>query len=228
MDDMMDSFVTFSLDASIIRIADNTFIPSIIVVEAGIAREEEATEDDIEFALNKCRYFFDNVVSNSFVFAIFNTAALAILISDDGLNRSRNNFIFLPDEPSNEALATVFQAKLNALAKGAFVVETIRIEANDQSNLSFTLTGDHSSLLPVDMADWLGSPNYFDYPWWHRDDASTLDVTPTEHADLTKIPAWAYSFDFLRRDEQLVEHVGVVVRPEFNPVVIKGGKDDKK
>lgn len=220
-------FITYDIDVRVIRLIQNVLVPTDLSLTAHIDRGETATDAEIELAISKIRYWFDNVVSKTIAFGRDNTTAFDMLLDDDGTPRIGNIFMMVPDDPRDELLGALFQCKMNALANGALVVEAIDIRSDNLDGLSFSLLGDHAVYLPATMEEWLGAPSYFDVPWWLRNDASTLDVYLSEDSDKTKKPAWAFSLDFLDKTKKAAPGAeAAVVRPSFQPQVIKGGKDD--
>jgi hypothetical protein len=125
-------------------------------------------------------------------------------------------------EPDDQHLAALFQAKLQALATSVMVFGPVEVQSDNQLGLQFTFVGDSNAVLPK-IEDWVGKRSFFDKPWWDRDDGSTLDILPAEDADLTVKPPWAFSFDFLSHQKPTPTQVKIV-RPEFRPTVIDGGK----
>lgn len=225
----LDFFISYSLDLKFIRLFNNIIQPSIIHITAGIDRQEHSTDHDIELGMAKIKYWFDHIVSKSIAFSQSNSSAMEMFLDDNNSNRTGNLFLMVPEEPTDELLAATFQAKMNALSKGKFIVNTLNIESDHVQGLSFTLGGNHAILLPQTMDDWLGGRSYFTVPWWLRDDSSTIDVYVNDDTDISILPPWAQSLDFLdKHRRQLTTDANVsIVRPEFNPTVIKGGKNDK-
>lgn len=232
-DDEIDCefFITYAFDVKLIRIIGNVMIPSELSVIVNIDRGETATDAEIHLGLEKCKYWFEHIVSKTVSFGRDNTVALDMLIDDDGHPRVGNIFMMLPDDPRDELLGACFQAKINALAKGAFIAEQIDIKSDNLDGLSFILTGNHSSYLPNTMQEWLGGPSYFDVPWWLRDDASTFDAYLLDDDKKNTRPSWAFTLDFLdkTKTEKPMDITGTtsVLKPEFKPKIIDGGKPKK-
>lgn len=218
-DDDSALFVSFSGDFKIVRVIDNTFVPSHISFKCDILPSEEAAELDLHKAMTKIRYWLDNIVSKSVMFCSSNTAALSMLI-ENGKNRSGNVLMITPFEPTDEMLACILQSKMTALAAGDAEFDAVEVTSDNYLGLSFMFTGTASLMLPT-IEEWIGPRHYFDKPWWARNDASTLDVVPVPDADLAKTPDWAFSLDDL---DDPKPKTGIVVRPEFKPTIIDGGK----
>jgi hypothetical protein len=201
-------------------------IPTELSVIANIERTEESTDAEVELGLSKVKYWFEHVINKTIAFGRDNLTALDMLLDDDGTPRVGNIFLMAPDDPIDEILGVLFQAKMNALSGGSFVVEAIDIKSDNLAGISFTLSGDHAAHLPQTMEEWLGGPSYFSVPWWLRDDASTLDAYSMDDSEEPKRPAWAYSLDFLDKSKvgKPMETEGAsVIRPDFDLRVIQGG-----
>lgn len=221
--DKLELFVTFSIQTCLVRIVGSTFIPSMLRISAEIQRLEDATDESIEAALSKAKYWFTHVVAHTVAFSSDNDEAIDMLLDDEGGNRSGNTFLIAPDAPSDELLAALFQAKLNAMGAGSIYVAALTVESDTMLNLAFTITGDHLQTLPT-MEEWMGEANYFDKPWWSRDDVSTLDLYTEEKNGDGPRPPWAQTFDFLIKPKIQLPSASKIVRPEFKPTVIVGGK----
>lgn len=216
-------FINFHCETRLTRVVDNVIIPTKLSLRADVEPDENADEADLSHALAKIRYFFDQIVIRSIAFSADNAQALDMFVGKNGMNRTGNLLMTVPGEPNDEVLATVFQAKMNALANGAILFSFLEVKSDNLAGLSFMFVGDARNVLPP-MEDWIGERSYFDKPWWSRNDASTLDTIPVEGADLSVKPSWAYSLDNLAGPKQ---ESGIVVRPAFQPTVLSGGKDDK-
>jgi hypothetical protein len=222
-EEMTDIFISLSMEVKLIRFIGNTLVPSYLHMSIALERDPDAEDAKIELALQKWRYWMDNIVSKSIVFSKDNDAAMEMLLDEDGVNRTGNLFLLAPDEPSDELVASLLQAKLNALANGALTAITMEITSDNLHGMSFTILGDHSIYMPQTSEEFVGGETFWDRPWWHRDDASSIDVLrPSPDA---KMPGWAYSLDFL--DRQSGQKGTVINRPSFNPTIIDGGKPDE-
>jgi hypothetical protein len=217
-------YTHFVFEIKIVRVIENILVPSTLKFEMEFIPMDTAEENHIERAFNKMRWWLDNVISKSIVFSHENSAAIQMFIDEEvGHTRVGNVLVVTPEEPDDQHLAAIFQAKLQALAGAAMAFGPVKVKSDNSLGLQFTFVGDSSAVLPR-IADWVGERTYFDKPWWDRDDGSTLDVLPPEDADLTVKPAWAFNFDFLDKPKKTTETSGKIVRPEFRPTVIDGGK----
>ena len=210
-------FISLTLETKIVRVIGASVVPSKLVIKADVSPVEDMSDEEMTLAMTKIRFWFDNIVQKCIVFSYDNEIAMAMLINEEGRNRTSNVLMITPGEPNDEVLATVFQAKLCALSSEKITFALMEVKSDNPLGLSFVFVGDSRETLP-NMEQWIGKRSYFKEPWWCRDDASTLDVAPPPDADLSKKPAWAFSLDGVtgvRTD---------VIRPDFKPTVIDGGK----
>lgn len=229
-DDEVDFYIAYAIDVKMVRVIGNILVPTQLHVSASIDRADDAVDEDVEFGLTKCRYWLENIVSKTIAFSKENTNAMAMFLDENHANRTGNLFMMCPDDPRDECIGTLIQAKMNALAAGSFTVAAINIESDNMKGLSFTLGGNHSIFLPSTMEEWMGGDDtWFDTPWWTRDDASTIDVYLTPGAEKGPHPAWAQSLDFLdkSRRKKVADDTVTIIRPDFQPTIIMGGKDDE-
>lgn len=220
-------FMTFVMDVKLIRMIGNVLVPTHLTISANLERCEGFSDYDMELGITKCRYWLEHVVSKTIAFNKENITAIDMFTDEETqVTRVGNMFMLTPDEPRDEVIGALIQSKMNALSKGAFIVEAISVETDNLNGLSFTLAGDHGIFLPQTMEEWLGAPSIFTVPWWMRDDRSTLDVYFVD-GDKTETPSWASSLDFLDKRTRKVEDQVAVLRPDFKPTIVKGGKDDE-
>lgn len=115
---------------------------------------------------------------------------------------------------------------MNAIANGYIEFGSVDITSDDDSGLGSFFYGNGEENLP-DMEEWTGLPNYFDAPWWSRNDTSTLDIIPPEGVDLSEKPKFAIDFSFIDETffgDQSTNSETQIIKPKFKPEVIKGGK----
>jgi hypothetical protein len=215
-------YISFRTRLNIIRIAGNVVLPSRLQIRADVSPDDDVTEAQLSNVMSKMKFWFDGIVSRSIAFSNDNEDALGMIIDSEGKNRTGNILMITPGDPTDDVLAALFQAKLNALGGDTIEVGLVEVKSDNPVGLSFTFVGDATKILPS-MDRWMGERNYFDKPWWDRDDSSTLDVIPPEGADLTKKPGWAYSLDTVVKSER---DEAVIVKPAFKPMIIDGGKKE--
>lgn len=224
--------VKLALDFKAIRVVDNQMIPTTWKIQAEVLYDEEDENDDpnydveIKTSIAKIKYWLEHVLSGSVMFDVGNEWAFNAFFDEDGKCTTQNNIVLMPSTPTDDLIAELLHSKMNAFGSGFIEFGVMELTSDDKSGLSYMFTGDGENNLP-EMVDWIGERAYFDKPWWARDDASTVDLIPTEEADLDVKPTSAYSLDFIRQSfmKQFGEEA-VVIRPNFKPTVINGGLDD--
>lgn len=226
-------FVGLELEFNAVRIVGKNIIPARFTISSELIPPISEIEDDDgltvthEYLSNACakiKYFVDRVLNNSVLFYRENLwAAETFMDMETGLPKGDNNLVHLPGEANNAMLAEILISKFKSLTGGILDFSHMKVKSTDTSSLTFSFVPGTESELP-DMEEWIGEHSYFSNPWWGRDDASTMDVIPDSDADLNSPPAFAYSLGFVMAPSPEAEDK--VVRVEFRPRVIKGGKDD--
>lgn len=214
--------ITYETEIKIVRMIGNNLIPSVIKVGADVHPTADASTDDLQRCMAKINFWFSNIVSRCVAFSYNNDVALGMFVGEGGTNRTDNMLLIAPGEPTDDMLAILFQSKMKALCNGVIDFEVVDIKSDNTLGLGFTFIGHSSNVLPT-MEDWVGLPNYFDEPWWSRNDGSTIDVCPPPETDLTKKPQWAFNLDVLNSKSS---EEGTIIHHEFRPTVIDGGKKD--
>jgi len=79
------------------------------------------------------------------------------------------------------------------------------------------------------MAEWMGDRHFDHKPWWHRADATTIDLQPNTHDDLTDIPDLGGNLvDLLRGDvvlDTVEKNVAEIIKPAFKPRLVVSDDD---
>lgn len=216
-------YITFHCDLKFVRVVGPALLPTNLSFKCDVTPEEDAEEQDLHKVLTKVRYWLDNIVNKSLVFSSDNTEALTMFVNEEGKNRTDNILMITPGDPSDEMMACLLQSKLTALGGGTMTFGMMEVKSDNYLGLGFAFMGDGHKVLPT-IEEWIGPRSFFKVPWWMRNDASTLDVVPPADADLTKTPAWAFSLDNLVSPKT---DGGIVIKHEFKPTVIDGGKPEK-
>jgi hypothetical protein len=220
-------FISLRHEFKATRIMGHKLSPTTIKVKVDISPFDEDTDEytnRMEVALAKIKFFVERVLSETVIFGGDNEWALNCFF-EDGELATHNTLMICPEDPTDALLCEILLCKFRALSQGVFEFHSIEIESSDSKDMSFMFVGSNPGETFPDNEVWLSERNYFSKPWWHRGDASTLDVIPDEDADLNEPPAWAYSLGFIAdrlADDSVPSNV--VVRPEFRPQVIEGGK----
>lgn len=221
--DDQDTFVDYTFNVSLCRLVGMQLLPTKLTVKLGI--EIIADEDnDIQVALNKINHWMDNFVSRAIAVSSMNSEGLSMLLDENNKPLLENPLMVTPIEPTDHHLMFIFMSKITALADGAVEVVKVEITSSDAQGLSFTYIGDGEGQLP-DMDEWIPGENWFDVPWWSRDDISMIDTVAPEGADLTVRPSWAATLDFLKPDYK--DQAAIVINGEWEPKIIEADKKKK-
>lgn len=221
-------FISLRHEFKATRVIDYRLSPTTIKVKADISTLDVDTDDygiRMEVALAKMSHFVEKVLSNVVIIHSENEWAMNCFLGDESPKTS-NMVMMCPEEPTDALLCEILICKFKAITQGAFNFHSIEVESSDARGMSFMFVGGSPGESFPDDKDWLTERNYFSKPWWHRDDASTLDIIPHEEDDLNEPPSWAYSLGFIADQMAAPEEQVNVVRPEFRPQVIEGGKVD--
>lgn len=222
-------FISLRHEFKATRVMDQRLSPTTIKIKTDISTLEDDTEDyglRMEVALAKMSYFVEKVLGEIVIIDTENEWAMDCFLGD-GEPATSNMVMLCPEAATDALLCEILICKFKALTQGAFEFHSIEIESSDARGMSFLFVGGRPGESFPDDKEWLTERSYFEKPWWHRGDASTLDIVPHEEQDLNVLPTWAYSLGFIA--EQLaapLERNNVVVHPAFRPHVIEGGKVD--
>ncbi len=213
-------FIHYNFDFSICRLVDTVLLPSTIRVKAEISIMDE---NIVDLALRKINYWLDEYV-NGAIAVPASDLALSLVLNDKSSPRLQNHLIITPDNPTDEHLCLLLQAKLQALGAGAFAVGMIEITSDNADGLTFTYLGNSEELLPT-MEEWVPGPTWFSVPWWLRDDSSTFDTMAPAGTDLSVMPPWATDLSFLARE--FVPREAIVLKGNFVPRIIEDTDKDE-
>ena len=215
MDIEDDLFIHYTFTVTLPRIIDSLLLASTFTVKVEV---EMLEEDQANIALRKIDYWLKYYVSGSIAISAANPGGFRMLLDENNSPRLENRLMVLPDEPTDDHLAMIFQSKLQAIADGAFAVGSVQISSEDAAGLAFTYVGDSEEELPT-MEQWCGGPTWFDRPWWARSDVSTIDTLAPEGTDLSIRPSWAQTLDFLENESNNPD--AVIIRADFEPKIIE-------
>lgn len=210
----------YSFKASFCRVVSDALLPTRMKIRVGI---EIIDEEELEYALTRINHWVEHFLSRVIAVGCQDTNAFEMLLDEDGHPRLDNPIMVTPQPPTDAHLMVLFQAKIEALAEGAFLISSVDGESNNASGLTVTYLGDTQSALP-EMSDWLAGPSWFTTPWWNRCDVSMIDIVAGEEADLSIRPAWASNFDFLKETEVVPAQI---IIGDFEPKLVKDDDKDK-
>jgi hypothetical protein len=221
-------FTGIELKFSGTRVLNDTLSPASFCLKLELhPMDEDMRDGAISDSYVKMKYFVDQALDGAvFIERMDEWSAVTFIDLETGLPTCANNLVMCPGRPTNISLAKVLHAKLAALACDSIHVGFVQLNSNDAGGLGVTSVGEAATSLPT-MEEWLGQErSYFSKPWWSRDDASTMDIVPGEDANLAQPPEFAYSLAFLLEEPEEIEGEPKVVRLEFRPRLIQGGKQD--
>lgn len=186
-----------------------------------------SSEDSLEYeekmtnTLKKMK-LFNSLLNNSLIIASTNQWAIdKFLSTNDDLDEKTNNIILCPNDVSDATLCELFLAKYKSLMGDIFHSDSCELKISD-SNMIFTFVGS----LPCDTFpnkdEWLSERNWFDKPWWFRNDSSTIDVIPGDDEDITILPHWSLRLE--KRSNTIIDQGNI--RKIFKPTIIDGGLND--
>ena len=223
-------FVSFKTSLRAIRVIDRELQAVKMNLRMDFADQETDDSQAVfrsQVAMAKIRYWLDNCVEDCVMFNRDNDWAMGALLTVDEVSDGiTNKVMILPDDPGEDILLQIFQSKLQSLVGASMRIGVMELDIEDGNGFHFTYVGDGELDLPSNE-EWVGELAYFNKPWWARNDASMMDVMATEESDLQTLPTFSYSLDFiadaLRPEDAPSAHV---VRLDFRPRVIQGGKAD--
>jgi hypothetical protein len=218
-------------DVTVIRVLGIALIPVRLSIKAEVMPLDETTQTDIEIACAKLKFWFETVVNRCICISRHNADGLALFTAPDGRMKAANMMMVTPFDPTDEHLATLFQAKIGALSDDTLLVGYVRVASQDKAGLVATYIGTWIEDLPP-MKDWFATkPYYFETPWWTRADISMIDMLPIDSPNFDIRPKWAYTLDFI--DEAMRPSAAEplptqesVIYGKFRPTVIDGGNPD--
>jgi hypothetical protein len=218
MDD--DLIITFSTTFRGLRVFDRFIQATEWKLRAEVFVESGVDALEVNAVFTKLNYFFEEIVNDSLVYAAANRWAAK------SLRKSANNTILTPGEPTENQLAPLLQAKMNAIGGDAVSFGVVELDSDTAMGLSFVFLGEAGPHLP-DMAQWMGDTPYFSpLPWWYRNDGSTMDAPPKKGWPADAVPDYVHDLTFLDDDYQPQPgEPAQVIRPEFKPTVIRGTLD---
>ncbi len=222
-------FTGLDFEFKAIRVMDGHLTPIVVKLHTELMHldfEVQATSA-VGDTYTKILYFIKEVLENSVIIERTCEWSASLFIDiDTGLPTCVNNLIHIPEIANNINLAKVLQCKLNSLASDGVDISFIKLSSCDAPGLVITSVGNSAEDLPT-MEEWVGPKSHFSKPWWMRDDASTMDVAAISDEDIAEAPAFAYTLNFLLSEPE-EDETGPpkVVRGEFRPRVITGGKTD--
>jgi hypothetical protein len=202
----------YSFQTSFCRIVNNELLPTTMNIKLGI---EIIEEEEMRNAITRLDHWKENFLSSAIAVSSQDAIGFEMLLDADSHPRMSNPLMITPGMPTDSRLMMIFQAKIEAIADGAFIISSIEGESDNAAGLTVTFMGDTEDELPA-MENWLSGPSWFEEPWWRRNDISMIDIVASEEADLTVRPVWASTFHFLEEMEE-AQRPATIITGNFEP-----------
>jgi hypothetical protein len=219
-----DIFVRLSLAFHGIKVVRNHYVAGNweFTLDVMPASELSINSNEICGAFAKMKYWVEEIVNGSLMFAHSNKWAVNQFFGEHQKELVANNIVLLPGPVSDDLIAKILHAKLTALSNNSLIVGPIELCSADGLGISIFYTGENSDLPPIEQ--WVGKRSFFDKPWWDRDDSSTLDIVPSAADNIAVKPHFAESLDFLVTPPRKKRRKKAdVIRHNFRPNIINGG-----
>ena len=193
-------YINFAHTVSAFRFINNMIYPATWEISSSIyfGDELENYDEILNNTFIKVKFLFDEIIKNSIFISKENKS---------NIKNIHNNIVMTPNEPTDDHLCMIFQAKLNALGERKIHFNEIQLKSNDGVGLIFTYSGDSYNHLP-DMEDW-AKDSIFTDPWWNRNDASTYDIESQNIEDHSHV----YDFSFLLNEFK--PKIAKIIKPNF-------------
>lgn len=224
---LVENFTTVTFKFKSIRVVDSIITAHVSTLKAEMMLPEEVSDIGVTIALEKIHFWFDQIVPHCVMFCRSNQNAMDMLFDENSAPRTENFPMVFPDEPTDDVVAVVFHSKINALAEGQMFFGMVEIQSDTREMITYSFNGLCEEAL-MQMDEWVGARAYHTKPWWARPDGDTLDVIPTPDSDLTNPPRVGMDLSFIdSKFKRNASDTTIIIRPQFTPEVISGGKDDK-
>jgi len=133
---------------------------------------KESTPRDILVAIQKIKFWLDNVMANGIITAIDDVFGINLLYS------SNNPGLVTPSVPGNMSLVQIIHSKLNAIASPHCVVSYVTLSSAEETT-EYVYDENIQSQYSLPDKTYL-EDIYHDIPWWERNDFSSMDYTNEE------------------------------------------------
>lgn len=133
-----------------------------------------------------------------------------------------NNLVFCPDDPYDIIVQVLVHSKLNAIGRGLVMIERSHIASDKGNGFGTWFDGDPDELLPS-QDEWMGEYRYFEQPWWHRPDGSTIDIMASPADDISKKPDILLDIENIgkaRTTQPSDDGQAEIIKPNFKPRIV--------
>jgi len=165
--------------------------------------------------ISRMKFWLDNCLEDCVVLPV-NTAISTTFI--DGIN---NNFMFAPADPNDFLIQVMVHAKLQAIGAGLVNIASSHMSSDKSNGFGSWFEGSPDELLPL-QKDWMGERCYFELPWWHRGDASMIDVPCGAEDDVKNKPDIIIDWYTIMAPETPEQDAkpAEIIRPNFKPRIV--------
>lgn len=193
----------------VIRLLEDELLASDVAIKIELTFDSSDQKPELKTRMNAMITWITEYLNGSI---IYNTSTD---FDTTLFEEIANNLIMSPDEPHDYILAMLIHSKLSAFGGQQITIISTSIESDTSHGFLQKVSGDVSTVLP-DIKSWIGPRHFHSVPWWGRTDASTVDMQPEDHEDLSKIPELG---------KELVpceshSNDAAVIKPVFRPRVI--------
>jgi hypothetical protein len=207
----------------LIRILSDHMVPSncelAVKLNIPIKNKVESTN-----RITAMRYWIENFVDGCIAYPI------STEVDTEMLCDVHNHIMMVPEEPVDYIINILIHQKLTAIGGEYAVVNETTFESDSGYGFSNTISGSADGILPT-MGEWMGVPHYNMEPWWNRDDSSMIDMRNDDGDDVNDIPELGINILKMLNNRETSTDIesedrDTVIRGQFKPRVIEGGKSD--
>ena len=131
--------------------------------------------------ITRMKFWLDNVLEDCIVIPMDGD------VDTNWMEGLDNTFMFSPTDPTDFLVHVMVHAKLHAIGAGLVNIIGSHMTSDHSNGFGIWFEGDSNELLPL-QKDWMGERAYFALPWWHRGDASMVDIIARPEDDISKKP----------------------------------------
>lgn len=207
----------------LIRLLDGKLLSSDCELECRVEMAAGIDIHEVQLRLSAMKLWLEDFVDGSIAYNPDTE------MDTEWLDQLSNNIMMIPGEPMDHMLTAVLHAKLGAIGEDIVSVKRTHFFTDTSHGFSNAISGPTDEWLPA-MSDWIGPRHFHKIPWWHRADASSIDLQPGPEDDLTVIPSLGDKLvDMMRDDTQTVNDSDPVsaeiIKPKFKPRLITSEDD---
>lgn len=169
------SYTTINSDVVAVKYYNGQFLSTEYKIGVTITYNPEYTADDINYEVNKLKFWLDETLSDSLI--VDATDEMSVKI---GL-LSTNSLIHCPGLPDDSLLAHVLQRKCRSITSSALIFLSFKLTASDTNTTTHFAADElpESDVLPLDIS-YVAIDVYGDTPWWKRPDGFCYEFMELE------------------------------------------------